>query len=127
MKVKEIYETALSFLFEAPNEDRAFKQNTPKLLNVLMAEALPYENTIRANNGENELLTSPTVKTLEDDVPFSNSVCRVALPYGLCSYFCSDDGDSYKSQDFRLRFVDALNELSKVVTTDITDEYGGEE
>ena len=127
MKVKEIYETALSFLFEAPNEDKSFKENTPKLLNVLLVEALPYENSIRKSNGQVEAPMAPVVKTLDDEVPFSDSICRLALPYGLCSHFYTDEGDSYRSQDYRLRFIDALNELSKAIVTDTVDEYGSEE
>lgn len=108
MSVKEIYESALKYLFEQAGEDADFAREAPGLVQALLWEALPYENSIRRTRGEAELSEAPEVRSMEDAIAFDGYICRVALPFGLAAYFWQDECDDYKAQDFRGRFLDAL-------------------
>ena len=124
MKAEKILETACGFLFEQAGYDVDFKTHAPVILNSLIAESLVYENSVRKSRGDAELDKTPLISSLEDDIPYCDEICLIALPFGLASYFYQDEGDGYKAQDYRARFVDALNEASKAVVTDTEDVYG---
>ncbi len=126
MKAENIFETACGFLFEQAGYDVDFKRHAPVILNSLIAESLNCENAVRASRGEPELERAPLIESLDDDIPYCDAICLIALPFGLVSYFYQDEGDGYKAQDYRGRFVDALGEAAKAVITNTEDVYGSE-
>lgn len=125
--VQDVFDRACAFLFENLGEDTDFRNNVLPLMNVLAAEALPYENSIRYSNGEAELKTAPVFRSENDEIPYSDDICAIALPYGLASFFYQDEADSYRAHDYRGRFINALQEAAKCKEEDITDVYGGGE
>lgn len=127
MTVQDVYERASALLFETPGEDTDFRDNALTLINILAAEAFPYENSIRRSKGETELEKPPRFELMIDDIPFSDDICMVALPYGLASFFVQDDNDAYRAHDYRSRYVNALREAAKATEETITDAYGGAE
>lgn len=127
MTAEQVLKTAAGFLFEQAGYDVDFKTHAPSIINTLVAEALPYENAYRAANGQAELDSAPEIGALEDEIPYCDAICRIALPFGLAAYFYQDELDNYKAQDFRARFIDALNEAAPAVVTDTVDYYGGVE
>ncbi len=120
----DIYESAAAMLFESAGEDADFKAHAPKLIGSLAGEALHYENAHRAAHGRVELESAPVISSLEDEIDFCDEICRVALPFGLCAYFWQDECDNYKAQDYRGRFIDALNIAAAGCPQDIEDVYG---
>ena len=125
--VQDVYERASALLFENPGEDTDFRDNVLPLMNILAAEALAYENSIRYSKGETELERSPKFESTSDEIPYSDDICLIALPYGLASFFCQDESDAYRAHDYRGRFITALQEAAKCKEEDITDVYGGAE
>lgn len=125
--VQDVYERASALLFEIPGEDSDFRDNLLPLLNILAAEILPYENSIRYSKGEAELDRPPVFELTSDELPFSDDICMMALPYGLASFFCQDESDGYRAHDYRGRYITALQEAAKCKEEDITDVYGGAE
>ena len=127
MKAYDIYKRTLAIMFEDEGEDKMFYDKFTEILNLLICEALPYENSIRASRGEAELALPPTVDSMEDEVDMSYSICGVAFPYGIASYFCRDDGELYNAEMHREKYLTALREAVKYRAVDIIDVYGGEE
>ena len=126
MKAYDIYKRTLALMFEGEGEDKSFKNNFCAILSAVVAESLPYENSIRRAEGREEMKTAPVVSDMEDELPLSDEICAVALPFGVAAYFYQDDGENYNSSIYRERFVTALHEAKKCFVTDITDIYGGE-
>lgn len=127
MKAYDIYKRALAIIFENEGEDKMFYDKFTEILNLLICEALPYENSRRASMGEKELEAPPAVESMEDEVDMSYAICGVALPYGVASYFCMDDGELYNAEMYREKYTSALRESAKSRMVDIIDVYGGEE
>lgn len=127
MTAYAIYTRALSFIFERAEKDADFKEFFPSFCNTAMQEALPYENAIRRKNEDTELTTFSeiTADNINDNMEFSESLCRAALPYGVASFYFQDEGDNYRANDYRQRFINALVETANSVrVTDIEDVYG---
>ena len=123
----EVYEIALSYVFERKNEDADYKDFFPSFLNTVMQEALPYENMIRRKVGKIPLSIAPriTKDDMEKELDFSESLCRAALPYGVASFYCQDDGDNYRAADYRNRYITELrNAVGEVRIGDVEDVYG---
>ena len=127
MKAYDIYKRTLAIMLENEGEDKMFYDKFTEILNLLICEALPYENSVRASRGEPELEAPPTVEGMEDEVDMSHSICGVALPYGVASYFCMDDGELYNAEMYREKYTSALREAAKYRAVDIIDVYGGEQ
>ncbi len=125
MKAYDIYKSAVALMFEKPGQDKGFEEMFPQLLSSLLFEALPYENSTRPLRGLEKLVNAPVITSLEDEIDYSEEICRVALPYGVCAYFYQDDGESGNALMYRERFVNALSDAARCSFEDIADVYGG--
>ena len=125
MKANDVYMTALSFLSEKPQQNDV-KKFSLGWLNLLLAEALPYENSVRSAGGQELLPRSPEISDLQEEIPYCEEICKIVLPYGLAEFMFSDDGDLYNAERYRSRYVSALSEVQKYNFGDIEDVYGGE-
>ncbi|MBR6651408.1 MAG: hypothetical protein IKL36_08395 [Clostridia bacterium] len=129
MTAEEVYELALSYVFERKRQDKEYLDFFPLFLNTVMQEALAYENMLRRKSGSIALAIAPriTAEQMNEELDFSESLCRVALPYGVAAFYCQDDGDSYRAADYRNRFIIALQEAVTAVdganVGDIEDAY----
>ena len=126
MKAYDIYKLACAIMFENEGEDRAFEKKFTPLLGILCEECLPYENSVREALGKETLPSAPKVASGEEEIPFCDALCRVALPYGLASLFWQDDGEVYNSALYRERYIAAIADAAKINFRDIADVYGGE-
>ena len=129
MTAEEVYELALSYVFERKRQDKEYLDFFPLFMNTVMQEALAYENMLRRKSGSIALAIAPriTAEQMNEELDFSESLCRVALPYGVAAFYCQDDGDSYRAADYRNRFIIALQEAVTAVdgafVGDIEDAY----
>lgn len=113
MTAQRIWDIACSFLTETAESNIDLAIYAPKWINMCVAEAFQYENFIRKFNDEAALVAIPDITALTDNVPYCDEICRVALPYGVAHYLYQDDDNDYRAQDYRARFVAALNESQK--------------
>ncbi len=126
MTGKEVYESACALLFEKPMQDMAFFNSALSLINLCIAEAVPYQNNRNRAAGKEEIEIF-RLKNLDEEIPLDSPIVSIALPFGLASYFQQDETDNFLSQDYRNRFIVALEECKVCETMDITDEYATEE
>lgn len=126
MKAYDIYKKTLALMFEREGEDKAFRDNFLAILTSVAAECMTCENSIRKAGGRAELTTAPVISDMEQEVLMSDELCAVAMPFGVASYFCQDDGEADMAKMYRERFVGALVNANKCFFEDITDVYGGE-
>lgn len=123
MTGNDVYKRACAFLFEKPGIDRAFLEHAPDIINVLIAEALPYQNNRNRARGIDEISLF-SINSLDDEIPLDDPIAAIALPFGLAAYFYQDEEDNFRGQDFRGRFIAALEDAKLCEIIDITDEYG---
>lgn len=129
MTVNDLYALSASFLSESTTSI-GLTDYVLGWTNLLLAESLPYENSIRgwaADATKPVLLVAPTLTALTDIIPYSDTIVRVALPYGLASYFFQDDDNDYRTSMYRNQYINALNDAKKAIVADIEDVYGGDE
>ena len=115
--IKRIYTLALAKIIEAPGTDVDYDSYSPPLLDSLLVEALPYENAIRAQRGDEELTSVPEVTTIDSTVlDWDDRITRVALPWGLAAALLFDDENrNADSVRFRKEFVSALEDAAPAV------------
>ena len=121
--IKRIYTLALAKIIEAPGTDVDYDSYSPTLLDSLLVEALPYENAIRAQRGDEELTGAPEITTIDSTVlDWDDRITRVALPWGLAAALLFDDENrKAESVMFRNEFVSALEDSAPAVP-----DYGEE-
>ena len=115
--IKRIYTLALAKIIEAPGTDVDFDSYSPTLLDSLLVEALPYENAIRAQRGDEELTSASEITTIDSTVlDWDDRITRVALPWGLAAALLFDDENrKAESVMFRNEFVSALEDAAPAV------------
>lgn len=123
MTGQEIFKRASAFIYEQPGEAEDSQQFSLDFLNMLLIEALPYENSIRRFEGQEELKTAPQLTSLSEDVPYHDSIAGLALPYGLASPLFEEDLDNYRGQMYRNRYIQALYDAQKFGLTNVEDVY----
>lgn len=123
MTGQKVYEIACSLLFEKPWMDKFFYNSAVNLINVLIAEAMPYQNNRERSTGREETNLFQ-IESLQDEIPMDDPIVKIALPYGLASYFYQDEEDNFRAQDYRGRFIAALEDAKLCEMIDITDNYG---
>lgn len=120
----QIFESALALHFEYPGQDRDFKALFLPLLNLVLAESFPAAKSIADARGE--MLCEPfTAASMEDEIPYAAAITRVALPYGIASFFYEDAGDTLRAQDYRNRYITALRDAAAAPPGQMRDVYGG--
>lgn len=121
--IKRIYTLALAKIIEAPGTDVDFDSYSPTLLDSLLVEALPYENAIRAQRGDEELTSAPEVTAIDSTaLDWDDRITRVALPWGLAAALLFDDENrKAESVMFRNEFVSELEDAAPAVP-----DYGEE-
>ena len=126
MTVEELYAIALSFLAEVPR-DQSTELNSfiVPWVNILLQEALPYENSILRYEDKVELAEAPVVQNMSDKLFYHDSIVRSAFPYGLASWLFQDDENDYRTEKYRNMYIAALNEAAKMTEESIADGYGG--
>ena len=120
----DVFKSACALLFEGAGEDKYFKNAAVNLINLLIAEVLPTQNCRRRARGEEETALFE-LQNIEDVITLDLEF-KLPLSYGLASYFYQDEKDNFLAQEYRARFVVALDELKKIETLDIADEYPNE-
>ena len=126
MTGQEIYETASAFLYEADGEDAESKKYSVPFLNLLLQECLETENSIRISEGLEPLETAQKITSLDENIIYADSITRVALPYGVAAQFFQEAMDNFQAENYRAKYIAALNEARKLVFVDIVNVYGGE-
>ena len=122
--IRRIYTLALAKIIEAPGSDVDFDTYSPALLDGLLVEAMPYENAIRAQQGDEELTSAPEITAISNtELDWDDRITRIALPWGLAAALLFDDENrKAESVMFRNEFVSALEDAAPAVPG-----YGEEE
>lgn len=123
MTGQEIFKRASAFIYEQPGDAEDSQRFSVDFLNVLLIEALPYENSIRRFEGKEELTNAPQIKGLSEDIPYHDEIAGLALPYGLVSPLFEEDLDNYRGQMYRNRYIQALYDSQKFTTDAVEDVY----
>lgn len=109
MTVRELYAIAAAMVGDRENIDKDERDLSVQYMNVLLQEALPCENSIRAKNGDRELDSAPFAMSLDDSIIYDNALVRAAFPYGLAWQFHQADGNLGLAAQYRNMFIDAVN------------------
>ena len=111
----EIFTTACSYISQTVEDSEDIIGFAPAWLNVLLAECLETENTLRRMDGQAELEEAPRVS--------GDALTRIALPYGLASDVYRDADDNYRVKKFRDLYIAALEEAVRGEAETVVDVY----
>lgn len=125
MKLNDIYKMSLALVGSLPGNND-YMPLALSWFNLLLQEALPYENSLRQAAGQAALSQAPTVSGWDDEINYCPEITRSALPYGLAALMYQEDDRESLAQYYRAIYVSALKESSKVKIGLIEDVYGGE-
>ena len=114
MTVKDAYVSALGILAER-TVDSDLEGFAPGWTNLLLAESLAAENSIRLSEGRAELASPPVLAAPADEIPYAASLAARAIPCGLAAFLYEAADDGERAADYRARFVQALYECSRAV------------
>ena len=125
MTANEIFDTAAGWMAQSRADSDDLAPFVPGMLNVLLEEALPYENALRRFEGKAELQQAPrvTLETMDQQIDYHDALLRTALPYGLAADFYRDDENYAVMDDFRSRFVAALTDSIRTAAEPVEDLY----
>lgn len=123
----EIFTTACSYISQTVEDSEDIIGFAPAWLNVLLAECLETENTLRRMDGQAELEEAPRVsgETMSMEIPYHDALTRIALPYGLASDVYRDADDNYRVKKFRDLYIAALEEAVRGEGETVVDAYAG--
>nr|WP_302958520.1 hypothetical protein [Ruthenibacterium lactatiformans] len=121
----EIFTTACSYISQTVEDSEDIIGFAPAWLNVLLAECLETENTLRRMDGQAEFEEAPRVsgETMSMEIPYHEALTRIALPYGLASDVYRDADDNYRVKKFRDLYIAALEEAVRGEGETVVDVY----
>ena len=123
MTGQQIYEAASAFLYERDMEDLDSKHFSIPFLNLLLQECLEVENSIRKFNEEPELDRAQELLELDETIVYDDTITRGALPYGLASFFFQEATDNFQAENYRARYLAALQSAIRYNTSTIVNMY----
>lgn len=124
MRAFSLYQIASTYISEQPKADdmQCFALNW---INILLAEALDYENNMRRYKGLPELAEAPVLTDMRDEIPYQPGIITPALIYGLASFMEHDDDNDFRAQQFREYYTKALYNSQHFEKEQIRDVYKG--
>lgn len=125
MTGQDIYELASSFLYEVDGEDADSKKFAVGFLNILLQETINCENSMRLFRDLEPLDEAPFIKSLTEEIPYQPELTRVALPYGLASWYFQEAMDNFQAENYRSKYLAAVTDASKINSGIAEDMYGG--
>lgn len=120
---EQIYETSLAYLYEYKNKDKELRDFFLLFLNVTLQECLEVQNSILIFNEKNPLAAAPLITDIAQEVPYDDCLTRVAIPYNIAALYFQGDNKAKKAAEYRARYIAALQEYTKAISTDIEDIY----
>lgn len=123
MTAKQVLDAALSLLFETGATAGDYTAFSLPLLNLLLPELLSLENGRRDAEGAKRLEEAPELLSLDDEIPYSRTLLRSVLPYGLAAKLVYDDNDMGKVSYFQQLYVNAANTFAQAVPETVVDVY----
>ena len=129
MTAQDVFKMACALIAQVPEDSMDLKTFSDSWLNILLEEALPYENSIRKSQGKEILINAPiiTQDNFNNEIDLDIKILKLAMPYGLASFFYRDDENEYVSGDYRIRFINALNEITPIEVIQVKDCYADSE
>ena len=126
MTVRQLYAMSCALIFETPDEDDDLKAAFPALLDQVLAEAVDYENQFRRLQGKEllEVEDIPIYESADDTsvLPFTEKLCRGALPLGIKAALLEEDGGKQAEAVVAYnKYVTALSELTPAVFIPVDD------
>ena len=115
--VRRIFDLAAAIIFEQYGGDTDFDKYSPMLLEQLLVEAMPYENTIRRQAGKPLVEHVPELTAIDDtEIDWDDRITRDALPSGLASRLMLDSPDKKAEMVIEYnRFVGALEDAAPAI------------
>lgn len=118
----DIYTTALQLMGE--KTDKYYEQSALACVNAILSETFEIENNIRRANGIEKLAEPTELTSLADEVIYSKTLLRAAIPYGVACRLSLSDGDMSRTAWLQNLYNDAAQSCRKVIVTAIEDVYG---
>ncbi|MEA4912180.1 MAG: hypothetical protein VB092_06190 [Oscillospiraceae bacterium] len=121
-----LLDNALALLATTRALSPEYVQYALPLINILLAETAPYDNSIRAAKGLAEAQDAPEITALSDTLPAQPELCAAALAYGLCARLLLNEDDMARMAYFNNAYISALEDAARFVPAAVTDVYGGD-
>lgn len=124
MSGNDIFEIAVGWMAQTRAESEDLAPFVPGMLSLLLAEALPYENALRRAEGRPLLPCAPQLGAQGMDEPlcYHEVLTRLALPYGLAADLYREDENYGLMNDFRSRYVTALQESVQALPGEVVED-----
>ena len=127
MTGSDIYNAALALTGEPPSSQGVYDTAVVVgLLNILVCEVFPYNNSLREAKGKLPMNAAPVLNTLADSAEYEAEMERECMPYGLAAHLMLSDDETGKAQFFNQKYEYSRETLAAAVLGEIRDVYGGE-
>lgn len=128
MTVKQLFDEARAILSIEESDQDDLTPFASQWMNIVFREVLPTENYVRTYKGIAPLAVPFQVDGWTGNppstvIPYQDEITSTALVYGLAAQFYIYDNNKYFAQDFRNRFIVALNEAGRTRPEMIIDVY----
>lgn len=100
-------------------------RNIPSHFKPAAAGVPETENSIRRHEGRALLAAAQKIASLDETIDYADAITRVALPYGVAAQFFQEAMDNFQAENYRAKYVSALNDARKLSFEPIVDVYGG--
>lgn len=123
MTVYECYETAVGFIPELPEDNVEMQRHMVNWCNVLLADALNYENIYRRKNKMEQLVKPEKVADNDDEIPYNETLVATAFPYGMARFVFRENDDIAGSHEYYQLYLNALTEATPLEIIEVEDVY----
>ena len=122
MTAKEAYKAALTVCAQQPGDNSRWDDACIGWVNLLLGECRNADNQLRGMRGLQPRRSIPMVELMDEELPIQPEL-HPAVMYGLCSYLWDEANEAYRAQDYRGRFVTALQENQIAIVGEVIDCY----
>ena len=91
-----------------------YEGNVSFTCETLESFGIPYEKIVLSAH-----------RTPDETIEYADAITRVALPYGVAAQFFQEAMDNFQAENYRAKYISALNDARRLSFVPIVDVYGG--
>lgn len=126
MNVSQVYKTTLAIMSENESNASSYTEFVIPNINIILSELFDIENSIRSEVSVDLLNAIPVVSAMDEEIPYSEQLCRTVLPYGLAVYLAMGDDEYSKAGFYDSRYQMAKAKYARANYVKVNDFYGND-
>ncbi len=118
-----LFDITIGLMNDQKSNSSGYSEYFLPILNTVLSECLPHENTLRYRDGMEELSQAPYIESMSKEIPYHEEMVRNILPYGIGMFLFLGDDENVKATFFSSKYEENKTRYTAAIYVETEDAY----